>query len=512
MAKPNQTLLAALAACVAHARDLLEAAKIVQESGRANIAYHLAALSLEELGKRELYQIQDVAAAVGEPPRWQSSATLDHVKKLFWCFYSFGGIPEVIDYNAFLDKQEAAEDIHANRLAGLYVDSSGDSLNIPAEAVSSRQSLALIGLAENLIAHAETERPREDVPREELDLQIWFLNAFDDPEKRNRILTAESLAKLRALNDAVEWTRTIKAQLEAEDEELRLLAERELHRKPSLERDRAKERWKIRVRFETTSHSIRASALKEWNNKIDWIKLSPQQGAKKKEQLLVEFSFGSDVPITALWGFGFTLSLQFLVAINMATSGLWWWPIPVTNRRFYENIRDLETGHHVEVDSAGLQIFERERPKLTDIHLRNTALCFASLPDPHDAKFGSAFTGYLGGLVFISLNCIQWRCEAQAFGNFLISFKTFMMAVSYLVGSETPEAGVSRFLTERFPELDQAEHASFMNIVAQFEKNASAPTVKLADVYLMKLLCETIFRDEMVPGLHRRSPSESPKD
>ena len=117
MVKPDQNLLAALAACVTHARDLLEAAKIVQESGRANIAYHLATLALEEMGKRELYQIQDAATPVGEPPNWQSNAIQDHVKKLFWCFYSIGGIPDAVDQKIFFDKREAAADIHANRMA-----------------------------------------------------------------------------------------------------------------------------------------------------------------------------------------------------------------------------------------------------------------------------------------------------------------------------------------------------------------------------------------------------------
>lgn len=73
MAKPDNELLQALSACVVHARDLVEAAKAVQSTGRSNIAYHLATLALEEMGKRELYGIQAAATAVGEPPKWQIS-------------------------------------------------------------------------------------------------------------------------------------------------------------------------------------------------------------------------------------------------------------------------------------------------------------------------------------------------------------------------------------------------------------------------------------------------------
>lgn len=73
MAKADDNHLAALNACVVHARHLLESAKAVQAIHHNNIAYHLAALALEELGKRELYRIQESARAVGDPPIWQIS-------------------------------------------------------------------------------------------------------------------------------------------------------------------------------------------------------------------------------------------------------------------------------------------------------------------------------------------------------------------------------------------------------------------------------------------------------
>jgi AbiV family abortive infection protein len=118
MTKPDSELIDALSACVAHARDLLEAAKTVQSTGRSNIAYHLATLALEEMGKRELYGIQAAATAVGEPPKWQIRATDDHKTKLFWCFYGFGQIPDIVDQRQFFEMRATAADIHANRIAG----------------------------------------------------------------------------------------------------------------------------------------------------------------------------------------------------------------------------------------------------------------------------------------------------------------------------------------------------------------------------------------------------------
>jgi AbiV family abortive infection protein len=405
MGKPDDKLLVALNTCVVHARDLLESAKAVQTIGRHNVAYHLATLALEEMGKRELYRIQESAKVVGDPPTWQINATQDHVKKLFWCLYSLGGIPDMIDQRQFFEKRDAAADIHANRMAGLYVENNDGGLNVPSDAISSRQTEALIGLAESLIKYAESEKPRDDIPQEEIDLQVWFLNAVDDPEQRNRIFTAQSFEKLKQLNDVIEWTRSIKAELEASDKELRELAERELRREPKIDGQVRKDRWKIRLRIETTSNIVRPAAFKEWNKSVEWIKLLPVQGAKKKDQLIIDLTLGDDIPAAALWGFGFSLSLQFLVAINMATSGFWWWPLAPSHRRFYETIRDLETGHNLELDSSGFRVFDPRRV-LTPVHMQNLMVCFTSLPHPHDPQRAQAYTYYLGGLNFIAINSI----------------------------------------------------------------------------------------------------------
>jgi AbiV family abortive infection protein len=78
-------------ACVKHARDLLDSARAVMTTGHPNIAFHLALLSLEELGRRRLIGLQGVAAHHPVPPARMQKLTLEHNKKLFWCF--FGPIP-----------------------------------------------------------------------------------------------------------------------------------------------------------------------------------------------------------------------------------------------------------------------------------------------------------------------------------------------------------------------------------------------------------------------------------
>lgn len=113
-------------------------------------------------------------------------------------------------------------------------------------------------------------------------------------------------------------------------------------------------------------------------------------------------TLGDDVPVAGLWGLGFSLSLQFLIAINMATSGFWWWPPAPNQRRFAESIRDLEHGVGVELEAGGFQVFQPPRPALTNVHTRSLVLCFTSLPHPNEPR-AQAYIFFLGGLAFISL-------------------------------------------------------------------------------------------------------------
>jgi hypothetical protein len=281
------------------------------------------------------------------------------------------------------------------------------------------------------------------------------------------------------------------------------LAEQELLRSPDSLGSGKKDRWRMHVKFESLSHTVRQSAFKEWNDSVSWIKLVPQQGAKKKEQLLVEITLGDNVPVAGLWGLGLSLSIQFLLAINLATSGFWWWPLAPNQKRFYEKINDLEKRHGIEVDDSGFHVFTPPRPDLTKEHMNSVVLCLTSLPDPLDQERAPAYHSYLGGLTFLSLNCIQWRCEAQAYGNFLKAMELLMVEAQYIKPNESVDGAIGRFLNEKYPDLDPPEHAAFVELVRNFEEQRVTATVKIGDVYLLKLLCETIFRDLIVPEVLR---------
>jgi AbiV family abortive infection protein len=504
MAQPDDKLIAACQACVLHARDLVESAKLVQSSGRANISYHLATLALEEMGRRELFQIQAAAATVGEVPPWQTAATQDHEQKLFWCFYGLASVQDIIDQKEFFERREAAVDIHAIRIAGLYVENSEAGLNIPANAISAKQAESLIALADVLIREAEKEKPRDVVPQEEIELQAWFLRAFDDPSKRKRIMTKQSFDKLKSLGDIAAWTRQIKNEIEIDDAELMALAEREIKRGAASLGSGEKDRWKVQIKIRTSSNSIRRKPLKKWNEGSAWIKLRPQQGALAKEELFVEITLGDNVHVGSLLPLVSHIAFHFVVAINMATSGFWWWPLAPNRERIYENIQDLENKDRgIELVDPSFNIFEQRR-ELTDVHMQNLTLCLIALPEPNDQSRIPAYLYYAGGLNFMALNSVLWRCEGQAFGNFLESLRLLMVEAKYVVNGESVDVSVGRLLNEKYPDLDPSAHEAFVRLIVDFDRRTGVPMIKLPDVYLLKLLCETIFRDAIIPTVVQR--------
>src|ERR1700730_16260846 len=185
---------------------------------------------------------------------------------------------------------------------------------------------------------------------------------------------------------------------------------------------------------------------------------------------------------------------------NMATSGFWWWPLAPNRRRFYEKIHDLEKNLGIELDDPSFNIFIHKQP-LTDVHMQHLTLCLVALPGPNDQERAPPYTYYLGGLTFIALNSIQWRCEGQAFGNFLESLRLLMVEAKYINDGESIDVAASRFLKEKYPDLDPPEHEAFLQLIRRFDRREGTPVVKLADVYLIKLLCETIFRDAIIPAV-----------
>jgi AbiV family abortive infection protein len=322
----DPVLVRAMQACVDHARNLVASAKLVQVSGRQHIAYHLAILALEELGRRELIAIKTVEHA-GERP---DKLSLDHVQKLFWCFFGARFATERLTTESLDMMKGFAKRLHEKRLAALYVDLDADGLSVPSDQVSEDDAKQLIDLAESRLALSGSETLREGKTPEDIALQRWFLSATRDLEKRKFVFSGYSMDQLAAFGNAREWVLWIKEEFDRVDAENRALAEQEIERGLNLASKQGKNKWKVRIRLFSGSHSIRPKALNEWNEKVTWLKLVPVPD--KKDQLILEIILTEDVPIQGLWLFAWGVARHFLIALNIATMGYWFWRLPTQPR------------------------------------------------------------------------------------------------------------------------------------------------------------------------------------
>jgi AbiV family abortive infection protein len=494
---PNPKLFAAMAACVDHARALLESAKAVHASGHPNVAYHLATLTLEELGRRALIGVQFIAQNEAVPPEWPKKHEQDHIKKLFWAFFGVEFSAQVLTAKSLQEMTELAERIHDIRLAGLYVDNNEEGLSIPADAVTKEQAEQLIDFAEARLGMAEAEKPREAITQEEVDLQTWFLTAVDDLEHRKMIFSKGSMEKLAELKNAQAWGRWLKDQFDGAEVQSREAVAREIERSRNAPTEKSKEKWKVRVRILCASHSIRPKALTAWNENSDWIKLTAVSG--KKNELLIDFILGDNVPVDALWWFAWGVARHFVVALNIGSMGFWWWRMPEQISRFYESIRDVEAGLEMKIERRpSLKIDWGENRVLTIEDLARSAAVFAALPRRNPDGKTPGLDNYIGGLTFLSLNDIHWQCEVQSFGNFFECLRLMMEQHGDWKPGDPFEAAFIRFVDKLFPSFDEKDR--YTALIRAFDANdLKSVKITLKEVSFIKLFCDAYILLKLLP-------------
>jgi AbiV family abortive infection protein len=380
----------AMRACSKHARDLLDSARAVFDINHANIAFHLALLALEELGRRELIGLQRVAEKNGKDRPWQKH-TLAHTKKIFWCFFGLEFFAGRIQKERFDALRELSETLHNQRMAGLYVDYQDENLSIPGDAIDPKYCAELLTLAEAQVKLAENEKLREHIEQEDLDLQAWFLSATSNKENTPLIFSKKSIDKLGELNDAKKWILWVKEQFDGAAAESRTQLQQELERSRSLPEKGTKSKWKIRIRITSQSHSVRQKPLNIFNKRVDWIKLTAVQG--KPNELIVEFTFKDNIPIEGLWYLGWGIARYFVAALNIATMGLWWWHWPEDIDSYYESVEDVESKVRIEIKrNPSLRVDWGDNRVLSEEDMNRAVLCFVSFPPPSSAQSTSLMT------------------------------------------------------------------------------------------------------------------------
>jgi hypothetical protein len=121
------------------------------------------------------------------------------------------------------------------------------------------------------------------------------------------------------------------------NEELR---EQEMNRVPPEDEEGHEDKFVLKIRLKSWSHSIRPNQVNEWNEGMDKIKLFP--AGENRKELIVQFTMPKLIQGQLIWHAGLENSMIFVAALNIATMGFFWWYVPTFTSRFYESLYDVE--------------------------------------------------------------------------------------------------------------------------------------------------------------------------
>jgi AbiV family abortive infection protein len=483
---------AGIAACLEHAGDLVVGAQALKEKNLPHLAYNLAALALEEVGKAELIGMAHIAKLKTERPPWVSKFGEDHLRKLFWAIWSPLLERQAMTPEKVQEIQGLATSIHSKRLQGLYVDVQDGGISIPRKAVGDAELENLLTIVGSRIELAKLAKPRT-LDSEAREVLIWFLEATEDPEKRDFIFSRTSMGKLVELGASNLWVRWLRDEIQARDRECAEALKRELDRNVDNEGRELKDKWRVRIRIRSASHTIRQKDLKFWNEKVEWIKVTCVD--KKKDEILVDFTFPIQVPIKALYRSALGASRRFVCALNIGSVGYFWWYLPEQVATYADQVDDLENKMKIKMERAPALRLDWARGALDEPVWKRVALAMTFLPYPKEKEKHEPFDHYLAGIVFMSKTDVHMQFEPNAYEAFYRALKSGLKVYGNWDGQTPFEASFNQLVDEVLPSLSQEDRAKYLMLGEQFNKrpNPELQKITLSEVGAMKVLCDAYF-------------------
>lgn len=335
--------------CIDNAISLLNAAKTVNEP---NISFHLATISLEEIGKIHLFLINLLRDEFEEEDNNVLDKLDDHFKKIFYAIWLPFFSQEKITNDTIQKFEGIAKIVHEKRLLALYYDPK-DEDRLPKDKITEEDRNQIISLVENLV---EREQATESFRSEQdIDLINWFYKSSSNKENKTWIFGRKSLDKLHDLNDALEWVKWLKEIYDENEKDLLIIHEDERKRRINTKKKKLKDKWSIKIKLFSLSHVIRQKEFAQWNNGSEFIKL---HSTNIKNELLVTLILKENHKITALWNEFLHLSNIFITAVNIGSIGFFWWYLPKTDIKYFVRLKDLERNLEIKVDQPDEDKFD----------------------------------------------------------------------------------------------------------------------------------------------------------
>jgi len=477
----GQEAAEAVEASHAHARDLLDAAKLIQE-GYPHLAFHFAVLALEEIGRGALTVIRASVTTRGDDTESLDDKMEDHVRKLFWALWS-PTLSEPVSAEQIDSFRGLARDIHETRKSGLYVDPDGV---LPRDAVDPDQVETLISMAEARLG-METSTSWAPADSEQADDVRWFLEATSDRQTREFLFGGGSLKKLSELHDVPAWIRWMRREMEAAQLAADEALSRELERAAPGQEEEEEPKWALRFRLYSPSHSIRPRPLNRWNEVSKWIKLT----RATSNELIVDMTLPKIVSMPSLWGSSYALAQRFLLALNIGTMGFFWWSPRTQITGFYEgHVRDLETGLDAGLlRSPPLDIDWGRGNVLNDAAIDRVIVFFGALVRS-TPEASVAYGHYLRGLGLIAKTDVHLQFERNAFEEFYVALRDGMKAYGDWDGLTPFSAVLDEFGAEFFTD-DRDTYIRASELIE--EGKIGELQIGFHEAMMMKLLADAYF-------------------
>jgi AbiV family abortive infection protein len=475
----------AAAEALDHADDLLEAADRIRD-GFPHLASHFGVLALEEVGRSSLIVMNELAKRRDDGTRRFEREAQDHVRKLFWALWGPTMGRELVTGAQIEEFQGLAQRLHEVRQSGLYY--AGPEAPPPREAISATESESLLQMARARLEMARAQRWERPDSEQAADFR-WFMDATTDPETRKQIMSGASMKKLAELGSVRSWVHWLRTEFEAVDEAAAALTQQELNRQPPGTEEELEPKYRMKLRFESASHSIRPAPLQRWNDGVDWIKLHPVP--TERHQLIAEIMIPKRVSPHALWWAGYRVANQLLVALNIGSLGFFWWRLPESVSRFYEELVDLDNDQRFVVERTPALRVDWGHGALTDDVLNRVSLCFAALSKVA-AEDEHPFDHYMTGLGFLAKTDITIQFEASAFEHFYRALKGASKLFGHWDGTG---AFADHFeqLAQPFFEDDE-DRSSYVDAARLVDEGRLTDLrVELDQVAAMKVLADSVF-------------------
>ncbi|HRA60091.1 MAG TPA: AbiV family abortive infection protein [Bacteroidia bacterium] len=406
--------------CLINAEDAIKTAEELKGKNVNHIAFQLVVFCLEEIGKIFIGWYQINAKETWGKEHFKIPID-DHIKKLFWSIWGPSFTKKKVTKTQMEEFRKMASNLHNKRLDVMYTELSDtipSSQKISNEDLEIHLKFARVRLELSKL-EGEMETNLSDEKKEDLK---WFLQITSEPEKRDFIFGNQSQEKLIEFGEVQSWIEWLKKHFETEKTELSGLLKTEFAKRKKANEVNHEPKWKIRLKINSPSHSIRANVLNKFNSSDSLIKFSKGADA---HTLIIDIILDKQTSITELWHQGWTFSNLLVASLNVGTNGLFYWNLPTNPDKFYEKIWDLENNKQLEAKlKPSFQLdWSSKKMYLNEQEIVLTFLVLKYFTGNLNSENFVPIEYYMKALGMLAKNDMHLRLETECFFNFFLAFK-----------------------------------------------------------------------------------------